>query len=146
MISPELLMIAGLPGCGKTTYIQEFLRDGWLTFDDFKANAIDGSSNFHSSRWFGSLVSGLCEGHRCVVTDIDFCRTEARGEAELILRCIMPVLTVPWVFFAHDVTACERNIRRRDRSSIKEDLEKLRKYSSLYSIPNGADVQPIRTD
>jgi predicted ATPase len=39
-------MVAGLPGCGKTTYLDELRRAGWSVFDDFKAEAIGDSSRF----------------------------------------------------------------------------------------------------
>lgn len=138
-------MVAGLPGCGKTTYLEELQRDGWLTFDDFKAGAIDNSPSFHKSRRLGALFAGVREGHKCVVADIDFCKNESREEAENVLGVAAPGLKMRWCFFAHDERSCEENIRWRNRDSLSDDLRELRKYSRIYSIPKGADVRSVRT-
>lgn len=143
-MSLDVLLVAGLPGCGKTTCLGELQRDGWLTFDDFKAGAIDNSRSFHKSRRFGALLVGLRDGHRCVVADIDFCNSESRNEAENVLRAAVPGLKIRWWFFANDERSCEENIRRRSRDSLAADLRELRKYSRIYSIPHGAE-RPVRT-
>jgi hypothetical protein len=136
-------MVAGLPGCGKTTYLDELRREGWLAFDDFKAGAIDDSSAFDRSRQFEALLAGLRDGRRCVVADIDFCKQESRVEAESVLRAAVPGLEIRWCFFAHDARTCEKNIQRRNRDSLEADTRELRKYSSVYSIPTGAHVRGV---
>ena len=49
-MSVEIILIAGLPGSGKTTYMEARQREGWSIFDDFKANAFNDSSVFWHSR------------------------------------------------------------------------------------------------
>jgi GTPase SAR1 family protein len=124
------LLVAGLPGCGKTTYLKQLCRNGWSVFDDFKAAAIDNSSAFRKSRRFA-------------VADIDFCWARSREEAENDLRTSLPGIEIEWCFFAHDEGTCEKNIRRRNRTSLKADLAALRTYSHAYSIPAGAAVRPV---
>lgn len=145
IISLEVLMVAGLPGCGKTMYLEELRRDGWLAFDDFKAGAIDNSPSFHKSRKFRTLLASVRDGGRCAVADIDFCRSESREEAENVLGAAVSGLKVRWCFFAHDERSCDENIRRRNRDSLAEDLRELHKYSRIYSIPKGAVVRLVRT-
>jgi hypothetical protein len=70
-------VLAGLPGCGKTTPLLELQRNGWLVFDDFKARAIDDSPEFHKSRHFAGLVAGLRDGFRCVVGTVKHFRLDA---------------------------------------------------------------------
>jgi len=135
--------LAGLPGCGKTTYTYELACSGWKVFDDFKAGAIDNSPEFHKSRHFTALLSCLRDGFRCGVADIDFCRTESRAEAERVLRVEVPGVAIAWRFFSHDERTCQANIKHRNRDSLEADLRELRKYSSMYSIPKGADVLPV---
>ena len=118
-------------------------RDGWIVFDDFKANAFNHSSAFRSSRKLSALLAALRDDLNCVAADIDFCRPEARTEAESVLRSEVPGLDLIWNFFANDYPACEANIRRRDRASLASDLENLRKYSDLYYIPPGTETLPI---
>jgi len=85
----------------------------------------------------------LRSGQRCVVADIDFCKSDSRDDAETFLYTAVPDLELRWRFFAHDTRACEENVRRRSRNSLAEDLKKLREYSSLYSVPEGADELPV---
>lgn len=139
----DLLLIAGTPGCGKTTFLCRKCRDGWIVFDDFKANAYNHSSAFRSSRKLSALLAALRDDLKCVVADIDFCRPEARTEAESVLRSEVPRLNLTWNFFANDYAACEANIRRRDRASLASDLENLRKYSDVYLIQPGTEIIPI---
>jgi predicted ATPase len=45
-MSAEIILIAGLPGSGKTMYMKALQQEGWSIFDDFKANAYNESSVF----------------------------------------------------------------------------------------------------
>jgi len=141
----EIVLLVGLPGCGKTTLLCEMCRDGWLVFDDFKAAAFDNSPRFSNSRKFRTLMSAIHDGLRCAVADIDFCKEHSRAEAESAVRAAAPHgATLDWRYFENDPLACEANIRSRQRPSIQTDLEKLREYTALYRIPQGAVVLPIR--
>jgi len=139
-MSEGVILLAGLPGCGKTTHLCQMCRDGWLVFDDFKAEAFDDSSAFRKSRKFRTLFSALRDGLRCAVADIDFCKTKSREEEESVLLREVPVVKLEWRFFENDPSACEANIRSRNRPSLQTDLKKLYEYSALYRIPQGADV------
>ena len=124
-MSERVILLAGLPGCGKTTYLCQLCRDGWLVLDDFKANAYNDSSKFRKSRKYRALLTGLHHGLRYVLADIDFCKTESRAEAERVLREEAPGVELGWRFFAKDPRACEANIRGRNRDSLEADLAKL---------------------
>ncbi len=138
-----VIVVAGLPGCGKTARLCQMCRDGWVAFDDFKANAYNDSPAFRDSRKFRALIAALRDDLRCVVADIDFCKTDSRAEAERVLRAEVPGLKLSWHFFADHYRACETNIKQRNRPSLQSDLEKLRDYAGLYRIPAGARVVPI---
>ena len=139
----ELVLVAGLPGCGKTTYLCQKCREGWLAFDDFKAQAFENCSQFQSSRKLHSLLVALQDGLRCIVADIAFCDDSCRIEAETVLRTEMPNLKLRWEFFANDRIACEANVRRRNSAGLQHDLECLAKYFPAYRIPDGALVHPV---
>jgi len=141
-VTENVLLVAGLPGCGKTTYLDELQGDGWLIFDDFKAGAINNSSRFRMSRHFAVLLAHLRDGVRCVVADIDFCKTESCAEAECALRAEVPGVGIGWCYFLDEERVCEANIIRRNRPSLRADLAKLHEYSSYYRIPRGAAVRP----
>jgi len=118
-------------------------QDGWLIFDDSKANARDNDPSFRNARSLDALLSALRNGSRCCVADIDFCGTEARREAETVLRQELPSLEVRWHFFANDPAACEANVRDRNRESLQRELALIAKYSQAYRIPQNAVVLPV---
>jgi hypothetical protein len=119
------------------------LEEGWLIFDDFKANAFDNNSSFCMSRKLDSLICALRSDLRCAVADVDFCQTQSREEAERVLRAKIPDLKIEWLFFANDWTACEVNIGRRKRLRYQEELEKMRGLAVSYRIPPDATVIPV---
>jgi hypothetical protein len=143
-MNEQLILIAGLPGSGKTTYLCRMLRDGWLVFDDYKAEALEDCSKFGSSRKLLPLISALRASLRCAVADIDFCRTESRHEAEDALREQVPGVSLCWHFFENDPLACEANIRRRNRDCLQRELGFLQELSPGYLIPDGAVVFAVR--
>lgn len=139
----ELVLIAGLPGSGKTMYMEPLVQAGWTIFDDFKANAYNDSSIFFHSRNYEPLLNALREGQKCVVADIDFCKADSRNEAELVLRYQLPDIRLRWLFFANDFHACQSNIKRRTSRSIDDNFRALNNYCAQYEIPAGAQVIPV---
>ena len=139
-----LILIAGLPGSGKTTRLCQMLREHWLVFDDYKREAFNHSSKFRDSRKFRALVTALRDGVRCTVADIDFCKTESREEAEDILREEVPGLTLRWHYFANDLLACEDNIKSRNRDCMQGELDKAKDLSQSYCIPQDAVELAVR--
>ena len=139
----ELVLLAGLPGSGKTNRLCEMQKDGWLVFDDFKANAFGNDPYFSRSRKFRSLISAIADNLKCVVADIDFCNPVSRGQADSVLLSIFPEAEIVWQFFENDPSACEANIRRRGNAGVQEELCKLRKFAALYEIPQGVNPLPV---
>lgn len=142
--SADVILLAGLPGSGKTTLLCKMLPDGWLVFDDYKGNAFEDCSKFGSSRKFIPLISALRCGLKCVVADIDFCKTKSRDEATGLLLAIIPSLQFRWLFFENNPSACEANVRIRNSDSREKELEKVRDLSASYNIPHGAEVLPVK--
>ena len=142
-MAPKIILIAGLPGSGKTTYMETLRQEGWSIYDDFKSNAHNDSSAFWHSRNYETLLDALRAGQKCVVADIDFCRTDSRNEAEFALRAQIPDLMINWLFFASDFGACHSNIRKRASASLEDDLRALNAYYVQYQIPADAQVIPV---
>ena len=69
----KVILIAGLPGAGKTTYGKRLANEiGARFFDDFKAKAFSNSPRFQHSRHYKELIQLLRKGKNCIATDIDF--------------------------------------------------------------------------
>jgi predicted kinase len=138
-----ILVLVGLPGSGKTTLSEKLEAEGWLVFDDYKANAIDDCSHFRKSKHFESLLVSLHAGRNCVVADVDFCKAEARTEAEQVLRDEVPDMEVRWIYFSNDIASCEANIRHQKGRNFEDRLTAIHRYSSQYTIPSGAEVRSV---
>ena len=145
----EVVLIAGLPGSGKTTYVSRMSLGcwlGWLIFDDFKAQAFEDCSKFRSSTKFPELIRGLREGRKCAVADINFCKAESREEAESDITAAVPGVKLSWRCFKNEPSACEVNIRiRPGRTDLQrqQELKYLAEYSPIYEIPQRAVILPV---
>jgi len=109
-VMTKVILIAGLPGSGKTTHIrQNYPEDKYTVYDDYKCKAINNCSKFDSSRHFTKLIENLNNAKDCVIADIDFCKDESREEAERILQEYAPNAERGWIFFENNPEAC-RNL------------------------------------
>lgn len=143
----KAIFVAGFPGSGKTFYVNELAKSiGAILFDDFKGRAINNCSSFPFARHFVDLINCLRSGKNCIISDIDFCYTEARQEAETFISELVPEASREWVFFEKNPDQCKINIevRARNNSRDKEsENEKLARYFPKYEIPEGATVIPV---
>ena len=95
MTMTRVTFLVGLPGSGKTTVIRDFTKRGVTCFDDYKSRANNDSRRFDDSRYFAELVASLANGRDCLISDIDFCRADARNEAVTQLHRNVPGVT--WI-------------------------------------------------
>ena len=141
-MTASVIFVVGLPGSGKTEFIRSMAHPK-TEFDDYKAGAFNDDSAFTSARRYLELITTLREGRECVISDIDFCRSEARAEAECILRREVPGLHLQWICFENDPAQCVRNARARaesTRRNLEAELDNIRRYASQYVIPPHAQI------
>ena len=136
----KLILLAGLPGCGKTTYLSRLCAEGWMVFDDFKSHAIDHDPAFWKSRKFRTLITALEDGLRCAVADVSFCRSHYREQADAVLSKELPLITPEWQFFANNYALSEERIRSRYRPSLEMDRSVLRELTEVYQIPESGKI------
>ena len=137
----KVIFVAGLPGCGKTTYVEKLAAEvGAEKFDDFKANAYNDSPAFQSARRFNELITRLVRGESCIVADIDFCRSDARIEAEQEIKGRIPKAKVEWHCFENDPFKCRRNVLQRNSNSVQQELSNINRYSPVYVITSSATL------
>jgi hypothetical protein len=138
-IMATVVLMAGLPGSGKTWLIINEYK-GYLMFDDYKNKAINDSCRFNHSRHFHDLTKALKNDDNCVVSDIDFCRTEARDEADHFLKEYAPDAKRKWIFWENNPNACRcalNYLKETKGRDITKKLEKLEYYTERYNIPTG---------
>lgn len=143
----ELVLIAGLPGSGKSRWMQTNMpATDFFVVDDFMAHAFGDIGRFTYSRWYFPLVFALRTGRNAAVSDIAFCDAERRREAERIMADAVKDLVYRWIFFEHAPEACRENIERDARENgraTEKRLEALEDWSGRYCIPPGVSVVPV---
>jgi len=141
----KAIFLTGLPGSGKSCYIDSLQTDA-VIFDDYKAHAIDDNPSFDHGRRLKELLEVLRAGKSCIISDIDFCRTEAQREAESLLRAAVADVTIEWWCFENDPHRCEQNVLQRAKSyrrDVRAELTNIHQYSSVYAMPAGAKILQV---
>lgn len=148
---PELIIIVGLPGSGKSTRVRELRSRGpGLFVEDFMKGVdpkspIRRSPRFTDSRYYAELITSLRKDEPCVIADIIFCDTLIRLEAEQILRADVPRLKVTWEFFENAPAKCLKNAEQRARESLPRERRLIKTLSERYFIPVGVKAREVIT-
>ena len=132
----KLLIVIGLPGSGKTTYIQSFVKDNpeYSVYDDYQGETYNHDSDPRLSKHFGSLVSTLKQAKSAVVSDIRYC---VSYELNLFLAAILssaPDTRIEFIYFENNPELCKQNVYARAREGrIERELELIDQLSPIYS-------------
>jgi|ERR1035438_8504276 hypothetical protein len=151
---PTVTILIGLPGSGKTTYLDRelptHLRD--CCFDNFHECSLDNTGTFIRSRSYEKLKVLLRDGMNCLISDIEYCRTERLLDAEENLRALAQELGIGIRIvrrhFENDPNACRHNIVHRysqdSRRDYIQELKKVDELSRVYECPSEGAV-PVKT-
>jgi adenylate kinase family enzyme len=133
----RLILIAGLPGSGKTTYGDKLAAKlGTKNYvDDYHAKAKDNSPNFINGRKYNELIEGLKNEELWIASDIEWCRPKKRREAETAVRKAVPHIHIEWLFLAIDENTCRQRVLQRCRSSAPNELSKIDELLCEYHVP-----------
>lgn len=96
---PRVILLGGLPGSGKTPYLDQLRAQGWNVFDDFQANAHENSPRFQKARCCEQLIQALRKGRTCVVSDMRVLCPDYRQEAQRFLEEKVGSVALEWQFF-----------------------------------------------
>jgi hypothetical protein len=150
---PKILFITGLPGSGKTTYLETHQKEfgNALICDDFYKSATTGprkSLEFEGSAYFEDIQAALQEGRDIVIADILFCDPARLREAQegmgRLLSKLNATTEVEFRFFENDRASCVRNIHNRSRPKrVEKELAFIEEFSDQYVIPEGSTVLPV---
>ena len=118
----KVVLVAGLPGSGKTYYAKARLKHSpGLLIDDI--------DDLHL------LEAAVRQNPVVYITDPHFCIDGVRQKAEQVFSSIGNV-EIEWVFFENDPHKCERNIEYRN-DGRRVDIT-LKHLSRLYNPPADA--------
>ena len=117
----KLTFLVGLPGSGKTTYMQK--NPDWLGLDDVMEPAIP-----LLKKWEKIGIDNIC------FVDIYFCVDNNRKYAQNKIRTHFSDTKLEWIFWENDLEAAWNNVIKRD------DNRKISRYflqdlSSKYNPP-----------
>lgn len=146
----KLIFITGLPGSGKTTYLETH-KDEFgdaLVCDDYYKSGPGRFVRFNGSVYYKDVRKALEAGRNVVIADIVFCEDALRKEAQDGIAALAAELgidlDVDYRFFANDPEACVQNILRRNRSErVASELKFIEEHTSSYTIPENATVLPV---
>ena len=137
-----LMLVAGLPGSGKSTWCRGVAaRTGAVLIDDFKSDAPD--LVFRNALKLPRLARAVAAGRSCIVADIDFTRTDARTDAVGWLASQFPHIEPLWVFFTNDPERCRANVLADTSRNTPARLREIESRAQIYKIPSNARVLPV---
>lgn len=133
--SVELLIVIGLPGSGKTTYIHSLKN--YIPISDFMAAKL---SNIKKIR------ENLLDNKNVAIDDVAFCSKTYRIG---FLKTLDQILTdikakIRIVFFENNKDGCLINIEKREGDNSRQKRF-LNENASSYKIPEGFEILPIYT-
>lgn len=133
-----LIVIVGLPGSGKSTYIKELKKQhpDSLCYDDYQGDAYGNNSDPRLSKHYGPLVSGLKAGKTVIVSDIRYCLPGELGSFLGAILSAAPNVNLEFKYFANDPEICRKNVIDRAREERDEkELELIDTLGKFYKVP-----------
>lgn len=137
---PKLIALAGLPGSGKSFYMNaEGKRLNYYTVPEV---------NQDNWRNWATLKNYLAKGCHCITDSADFTVLQRRKDLEaLIKRDGFTDVDVVWRFFENNPTACLTNTLRdcilKPEREFQHRIKNLFNMARQYEIPQGATVLPV---
>lgn len=148
--NPRVFLIIGLPGSGKTAFINSNTErfGSALDCDDYYKHAPPGNVGIRRSRYFDALMQAFRARQSVIVSEIVFCRETALAEFERELSVALGGLgvsaSIERIYFENDPQACIANVRRRARPEREEwEVAYILQTSPNYHIPADAIVVPV---
>jgi GTPase SAR1 family protein len=149
-IMSKLVVCYGLPGSGKSTFLERYRDDGFQVFDDFMKESIRHCRAFPFSRYFVDIVVALKRSEPCVIADIRLCEHAFRGDVVEILTELISNLSLEWHCFdcrtPGAISICRDNVLFRAETTKRHSehaLKSIDDFAPGYSIPDGAAIHPV---
>jgi hypothetical protein len=145
----DLIAWYGLPGSGKSWYLERYRRTHSV-FDDFMKHSIRDRCEFAFSRHYPTIANALKCSQPCVIADVRLCHQMFRGEVKDVLRELLGYISITWHCFdcrtAESVDICRDNVRYRAETTGRPPEHALKTIDELaphYSIADSAIVYQV---
>jgi predicted kinase len=136
----EVIFLIGLPGSGKSSYIEENYSKNNLyrSFDDVKGDAVLNNGDFAYSKHYPKIVKLMEEGKKnIVISDIHFCRNDNLKKAKEIINWWINHNHLDYqiksIFFKNNPNQCKKNISGDGTRNIQSRIASVDKYSQDYA-------------
>ena len=134
----KLLIVVGMPGSGKSTYLQRLKDDGKIVefYDDYQGRSHDNRPEPELSKCYTPLLAHLKKGETVAASDIRWCKEpDLHLFVAAVLR-VAPEAEIEYHYFQNDPKQCKANVRRRAREGhVEHELGMIDDYSKKYKIP-----------
>ena len=114
-IYPKLVVVIGLPGCGKSTFLQNY-DSRYRKHDDF-------IGTFYDNRMMHDLHS-----HRIIISDPRLCDWNIFIKYWSLLKSLIQNLPVHWVIFDNNLPNVLRLVANTERDNTQEIINYAAKY------------------
>lgn len=138
MPGPEIILVVGLPGSGKSFVSSQIARsvgieDRSPDDDDFLR------ANLRPPFGLDGVIGRLRAGRSCVVNDISLCDGKRRVEVAAWIEAEAPSVTIRWHYFDNDAVQCAINVFLDAMVGTRGDstarIGAIRRFSAIYRPP-----------
>jgi hypothetical protein len=154
MSHAKIVFVVGLPGAGKSSYINKHYKHLHCSQrpEDFMANAIDNKFEFTKSRHYKVLCRILKDNGTFVISDIMLCDECFRKKVLKAINRIRPLkeVKISWVCFKNDPEQCKINLLKafkggstRNMCNRLQKIEELTKEYRPESISGQVEIIPV---
>jgi len=149
----KLIVVAGLPGAGKSTYLDDKQKSGEfdVVYDDYfgtsikKPNSPDelhlDKNPLKNTRYI-NIIEDLIANKNVAVCDIVFCIAKYRNIFIASIIAAVSEIDLEFVFFTNEGTASQKNVHTRAREGrVEKEIELIDSISSQYSLVEVSEVK-----
>lgn len=148
-MKPTMYILCGAPGCGKSTFAQNFATDNtiWVSRDSVRFSIVASEEDYfsHEKEVFAKFIeriAGLLENHYDVIADATHLNMASRKKLTNAVDNYIKDYNIVYIIFTASADMCiAHNANRTGRANVPEDA--IRRMRATLTIPNREDAREI---